>query len=167
MSIFAPGASALKSTNQPAAFLEICLLNDAAEKLRNGANPGVAAKNNVSVTVSSDEGVAQVTATLPTTVTSLSDGGIKYLAKDYLGGTYSTFAPGGDVTATLLQDALVQVASILAASEKGVLPVEDQPNNIQIDSSSENGTISITATIPVSTAIDSSGRIQIIAVDYL
>jgi hypothetical protein len=167
MSIFVPGASQLKSTNQPAAFLEICLLLDGAEKLRNGANPGVAAKNNVSLTFSSDEGVAQVTATLPTAVTGLADGGIKYLAKDYLGGTYATFTPGGDVTAVFLPDALVQVASQLAASEKGVLPVEDQPNNIQIDSSSENGTISITATIPISTVVDSTGRIQIVAVDYL
>lgn len=167
MSLFAPGASALKSTNQPAAFLEICLLMDSAEKLRNGANPGVAAKNNVSVTISSDEGVAQVTCSFPTAVTTMLDGGIKYLAKDYLGGTYSAFVPGGDVTAALLPDAVVQIASQLAASEKGVLPVEDQPNNIQIDSSSENGTISITATIPVSTVIDGTGRIQVVAVDYL
>jgi hypothetical protein len=167
MSIFAPGASALKSTNQPAAFLEVCLLMDAAEKLRNGANPGVAAKNNVSVTVSIDEGVAQVTCTFPTTVSTSADGGLKYLAKEYLGGTYSVFVPGGDVTATILPDAVVQIAALLAASEKGVLPVEDQPNNIQIESSSENGTISITGTIPVSAATDATGHIQITAVDYL
>jgi hypothetical protein len=167
MSSIITTGSSLKSTNQPAAFLEICLLLDQAEKARNGANPGVAPKNNISITFSSDEGVAQVTATLPVGVSVLADGGIKYLPKDYLGGTYATFTPGGDVTAVNMMEAVSQVASILAASEKGVLPVEDQPNNIQIDSSSEAGTIAVTATIPFSTAISTTGEIKIDAIDYL
>jgi hypothetical protein len=167
MSVISVTGSSLKSTNQPAAFLEACLLVDGAEKLRNGANTGVQPKNNMSITFSSDEGVAQITATLPVTVSVLPDGGIKYLPKDYLGGTYAVFTPGGDVTAVNMMEAVSQVASILAASEKNVLPVEDQPNFIQIDSSSENGTINITATLPVTITTSATGQVQIAAVDYL
>jgi hypothetical protein len=76
MSAITTTGSSLKSTNQPAALLEACLFLDSAEKARNGANPGIAPKNNISITVSSDDGVAQITATLPVDVTVLADGGV-------------------------------------------------------------------------------------------
>ncbi len=167
MSAIVTTGSSLKSTNQPAALLEACLLLDASEKARNGANPGVAPKNNMSITISSDEGVAQITASFPVAVTVLADGGIKYAATDYLGGTYAVFTPGGDVTADTQMEAVAQIASILSATEKLVQPVEDQPNNVQVESSSESGTINITATLPISTSISATGQVQIVAVDYL
>lgn len=167
MSVINTTGSSLKSTNQPAAFLEACLFLDAAEKARNGANPGIAPKNNMSITISSDDGVAQITATLPVDVTVLADGGVKYGAKDYLGGTYGAFVSGGDVTSDTRMEAIVQIASILSASEKLVQPLEDQPNNVQVESSSEAGTITVTAALPITTSISATGEVQIVAIDYL
>jgi hypothetical protein len=167
MSVILTTGSSIKSTNQPAALLEACLFLDGAEKARNGANPGIAPKNNISITISSDDGVAQVTATLPVEVTVLADGGVKYAAKNYLGGVYALFTPGGDVTADTRMEAVVQIASILSASEKLVQPLEDQPNNVQVESSSEAGTITVTATLPISTSIGTTGEVEIIAIDYL
>jgi hypothetical protein len=167
MSVISTTGSSLKSTNQPSAFLEACLLLDGAEKLRNGANTGVAPKNNISVTFSSDEGVAQITATLPASISTTALGAIQYLPKDYLSGTYAVFTPGGDVTAVNMMEAVSQVASILAASEKAVTPIEDQPNFVQVESSSENGTITITATLPITVATSLNGAVSITAIDYL
>lgn len=167
MSVIVTTGSSLKSTTQPAALLEACLFLDGAEKARNGANPGIAPKNNMSITISSDDGVAQITATLPVDVTVLADGGVKYGAKDYLGGAYAAFTAGGDVTSDSRMEAVVQIASILSATEKLVQPAEDQPNNVQVESSSENGTITITASLPITTTIGSTGEVEIIAIDYL
>jgi hypothetical protein len=167
MSSIVTTGSSLKSSTKPAALLEACLFLDAAEKARNGANPGIAPKNNMSVTISADEGVAQISATLPVEVTVLTDGGIKYAAKDYLGGTFAAFTAGGAVTADTRMEAVAQVASLLAAEEKTIQPLEDQPNNVQIESSSENGTITVTATLPITTSISAAGIVEIVAVDYL
>lgn len=167
MSVIVTTGSSLKSVNQPAALLEACLLLDATEKLRNGANPGVAPKNNMSITISSDDGVAQITASFPVAVSILADGGIKYAPTNYLGTGYAAFTPGGDVTSDTQMEAVSQIASILSASEKLVQPVEDQPNNVQVESSSEAGTITVTATLPISTTISATGQVVIVAIDYL
>ncbi len=140
---------------------------DSAEKARNGANPGITPKNNVVITFSSDDGTANIAATLPVDITVGSSGSISYAAKDYLGGSYSAFTAGGDVTATTRQTALVQVAQLLSAAEKAIQPVEDQPNFIQVESSSEAGTITIAASIPFSAVISSTGDVVITALDYL
>ena len=167
MSVISITGSSLKSTTLPGAFLEACLFLDSAEKARNGANPGITPKNNVSITFSSDDGTANIAATLPVDVSQLADGGVKYLPKDYLGGTYAAFTAGGDVTATSRMAAVSQIAQILSAAEKAIQPTEDQPNFIQVDSSSESGTITITAALPITQTIDSAGHITIAALDYL
>ena len=167
MSVISVTGSSLKSTNLPGAFLEAALFLDSAEKARNGANPGITPKNNVSITFSSDDGTANIAATLPVDVSQLSDGGVKYLPKDYLGGTYAAFTAGGDVTATSRMAAVAQIAQILSAAEKAIQPLEDQPNFIQVESSSENGTITVTAALPIVQTIDSTGHITIAALDYL
>ncbi len=168
MSLILTTGSSLKSDTKPAALIEAALLLDGAEKARNGANPGITPKNNVSLVFSSDEGTANITATLPVDVSVGTDGGVKYLPKDYLGGTYAAFTAGGDVTATSAMAAFLQVAQILSAAEKAIQPTEDQPNFIQVDSSSETGTVTITAAIPYSSAIDATtGSLTITALDYL
>jgi hypothetical protein len=141
-------------------------LLDVAEKTRNAANPGIAPKNNVSVTFATEEGVAQVTIQLPASPTA-TGAGLVYAPTDYLGGAYGAFTAGGDVTATTIMAAVSQVAHILSAAEKTVQPVEDQPNNVQIESSSENGFITITATVPVTQSIDADGNIKFVALDYV
>lgn len=167
MSSIITTGSSLQSDTIPAAFLEAALLLDAAEKARNGANPSITPKNNLSVTFSSDDGTANIAATLPVDVTVAANGSVSYAAKDYLGGAYSAFTAGGDVTATLRQTALVQVAQILSAAEKNIQPTEDQPDFVQIESSSETGLITITAALPFTSTIDAAGNITITALDYL
>ncbi|MBW4421542.1 MAG: hypothetical protein KME13_20345 [Myxacorys californica WJT36-NPBG1] len=167
MSTITTTGSSLKADNKPGAVLEAALLLDAAEKARNGANPGITPKNNISITFSSDDGTANIAATLPVEVSVGSDGSIAYAPKDYLGGSYATFTAGGDVTATNCMAALVQVAQLLSAAEKAVQPVEDQSNFIQIESSSEAGTITIAAAMPITQTINADGNIVTSALDYL
>jgi hypothetical protein len=166
MSAINTTGSSLKADTKASAFLEACLLLDNAEKARNSANPGIAPKNNVSVTFSSEEGLAQITIQLPAAPTS-TGAGLVYSPTDYLGGVYGAFTSGGDVTAVTIMSAVSQVAHILSAAEKAVQPVEDQPNNVQIESSSENGFITITATVPVTQSIDADGNIKFVALDYV
>lgn len=167
MSSVVTTGSSLKSTNLPAAFLEAALFLDSAEKARNGANPGVSPKNFLTVTISSDEGLVTISASLPSEVKLGTDGSVIYNAKDYLSSAYSAFTPGGDITANTSMDAVVMLAQMLSTAEKAVQPQEDQPNYIQLDSSSENGTISVNATLPYRSTILATGTIEIIAVDYL
>lgn len=167
MSTIVTTGSSLKSTNLPAALFEAALFLDAAEKSRNGANPGLAPKNALSLTISSDEGLINISAVLPAEVTVGTGGTLIYNAKDYLGGTYSAFTAGGDLSATSRQDAVVQIAQMLSNAEKLIQPVEDQPNFVQLDSSSESGTITVTATLPYTTAILSAGSVEITSIDYL
>lgn len=167
MSTITTTGSSLKSDNLPAAVLEAALLLDSAEKTRNGANPGIQAKNNISINFGSDEGTCTIAATIPVDVTVGSSGAIQYAAKDYLGSTYTTFTAGGDVTAANRVAAFIQVAQLLSAAEKAVQPVEDQPNNITVESSSENGSITVAANLPVTATIDNSGNVTFAAVDYL
>lgn len=167
MSAILTTASSLKSDTIPAALLEAALLVDAAEKARNGANSGIAAKNNVSVVFNSDEGICSIAATIPVDVTVGTGGAIQYAPKDYLGASYTTFTAGGDVTATNRIGAFVQIAQILSAAEKAISPVEDQPNYVTVDSSSETGTITIAANLPVFSSIDATGSVLFTATDYL
>ncbi len=167
MSTITTTGSSLKSDTLPAALLEAALLLDSAEKTRNGANPGIAAKNNISINFGSDEGTCSIAATIPVDVTLSTAGAIQYAAKDYLGSTYTTFTAGGDVTASNRVAAFVQVAQILSAAEKAVTPVEDQPNNITVESSSETGSITIAANLPVTATINTAGAVEFVAVDYL
>jgi hypothetical protein len=167
MSSIITTGSSLNSDTLPAAFLEAALFLDAGEKLRNGANPGITPKSFVTASFSADEGVVTIAASLPVDVTVSADGAVSYTAKDYLGGTYAAFTAGGAVTATTRMAALVQVAQLLSAAEKAVQPVEDQPNFLQLESSSESGTISINAALPVSSSIDANGNVLFTAIDYL
>ncbi len=168
MSTIDTTGSSLKADTKPAALLEAALLLDNAEKTRNGANPGVASRNNITLTIAVDEGTANISATIPATMSIGGSGSITYTPNDYLGSVYTSFTAGGDVSATNRVAAFVQIAQLLSASEKAILPVEDQPNNVQVESSSEAGTITVTAALPVSFSIDaSSGAVTISAIDYL
>lgn len=168
MSVFNSSGSSLKSTTIPAALFEAALFLDAAEKARNGANPGLSPKSNIAVTISSDEGVATITAALPADVAIDNvTGSIAYNAKDYLGGTYAVFTGGGDVATTSAMDAFIIVAQRLSIAEKLIQPAEDQPNFVQVESSSESGLISVTATLPYTSTIMPDGSLSVVMVDYL
>ncbi len=167
MSAIITTGSSLKSTTIPAALFEAALFLDSAEKTRNGANPGLAPKNSISIVISSDDGTINVSAALPSDVSVGTGGTLVYNAKDYLGGTYAAFTAGGDVTATSRMDAFVQIAQLLSSAEKAITPTEDQPNFIQIDSSSESGLITVTATLPYNATVLATGTVEIATLDYL
>ncbi|MBW4572674.1 MAG: hypothetical protein KME31_33290 [Tolypothrix carrinoi HA7290-LM1] len=169
MSTFDPGTSGtLKSTQIPAAFFEVCRALDAAENLRNGANPGLPPRRNLSTTVSFDTGTIAVAATIPVTTSIQANGSIDIAASDYLGATYSVFANGGgDLNSDTLPEALLELASILAAAEKAVTPAENQPNNVQIQFDLETGNATISANLPFNTAAAANGDVTIHAIDYL
>lgn len=169
MSIFDPGTSGtLKSTQVPQAFFEICRALDAAENTRNGANPGLPPRRNLSTTVSFDTGTVAVAATIPITTNIQTNGSIDIVASDYLGSTYSVFTNGGgDLKSDTLPEALLEMASILAAAEKAVTPAENQPNNVQIQFDIETGSATISANLPFNTVAATNGDVTIHAIDYL
>jgi hypothetical protein len=169
MSTFNPGSGGtLNATQIPAAFFEVCRALDAAENLRNGSNPGLPPRRNLSTTVSFDTGTISVAATLPVTVAVQTDGSIDITASDYLGATYSVFSGGGGTLKSgTLPEALLELANILAASEKAVTPADAQPNNIQIQFDIEAGNATISANMPFTTEAADNGDVTIIAIDYL
>ncbi|WP_016951247.1 hypothetical protein [Anabaena sp. PCC 7108] len=169
MSTFDPGtAGTLKSTQVPQAFFEVCRALDAAENTRNGANPGLAPRRNLSTTVSFDTGTIAVAATIPIVTTIQTDGTIQISGSDYLGSTYSTFANGsGDLTSTNIVAAFLETASLLSAAEKAVTPVENQPNNIQIQIDVEAGNATVSGNLPFTTAAAATGDVTVKAIDYL
>lgn len=170
MSTFAPGTSgSLKSTTLAGAVFETARLLDAAESARNAANPTLTPKQNITVTADFATRVVAIAATLPIATTLDSTGKAVVDATDYLGSSYSTFAPGtsGDLKSTDAPSAMLEIALKLAAAEKAVSPVDDQPNNIQVELSTETGTATITANLPITVAVDSAGAILLTAVDYL
>lgn len=161
--------SSIKSTTLPSALLEACLLLDNREKARNGLYPSLPQKNNVTITFSSDDSTVSISAALPVNVIieNTTIGGIIYDAKPYLGAAFDVATPGGDLTSTTLQGQLLQIAQMLSNAEKAITPVEDQSNFVQVESSSETGLTTVTATLPFSLTILSAGEVKIVANDYV
>lgn len=169
MSNFAPGTGGtLKATTEPAALFELARALDAAENSRNGSNPGLAPKRNIATTVSFDSGTVAIAASLPVVPVLDSVGVIQLAPSDYLGAPYSDFANGnGDLNSTNLIAAFIEMAQILAASEKGVTPTDDQPNNVSVDVDFESGTLTVSANLPFTSATSAVGDVVIHAIDYL
>jgi len=170
VSTFNPGTGGdLVSTNLPAAFFELARLLDAAENARNGANPGVAPKQNLTVTVDFGTRVASIAASLPITASPSASGQTQITAVDYLSPTFSAFNPGtgGTLKSTTSPSALLELGQILSNAEKAVVPAEDQPNNLQVTYDLETGTATITANLPITTSADTDGAVKVIASDYL
>lgn len=169
MSVFNPGsAGTLKSVQLPAAFFEMCRALDAAEQDRNGANPGLPPRRNLSTTISFDTGTIAVAATIPVQVSVASNGSISVVAQDYLGATYTVFDPSdGQLTSTNLITAFLELSNLLAAAEKAITPVENQPNNIQIAFDLEQSSATVSANMPFTTIAATNGDVTIHAIDYL
>lgn len=169
MSIFNIGTGGdLLSTNLPGALFEISRLLVAAENVRNAANSGVAAVNNITASLSIDGGVASIAATIPITPTLSASGVPTLTAQNYLGSAYTAFVPGtgADVKSTNTIAAFLEISQLLSAAEKSVTPLENQPNNIQITYDLEASSATISANLPFSTT-SNAGAITINALDYL
>lgn len=167
MSVFTPGASGLDSTTKPAALFEAARLLDASENARNGANPGVAPKQNITVSIDFSTRVAAIAATIPIAFGLDNAGKILVDTIDYLSAPYSTFVAGGDVKSVDTPSLFVEVAQILAAAEKAVTPVDDQPNNVSITVDAETQSVTVSANLPITTSSTTTGEVVIAAVDYL
>lgn len=168
MSAYVNTGSDLQATNKAAAFVESIRKLNEAENARNAANPGVTAKNNVSMTASFDSKTYAIAVTLG--ITNTIDGTGKWIldATDYLGAPYSTFVPGtGDAKSSDLPSLVLEIAQILSSAEKSVTPEVDQPNNIQIAYDNESQVATITAAIPFTAAITASGAVTLDALNYV
>ncbi len=169
MSIFNSGADGtLKSTHLPQAVLELARYLDAAENSRNGANPGLTPRRNLSTNISLDTGTVAIAATFPIISAIQADGTDKISVTDYLSPVYSAFKNGGGtLKSTNLIAAFVEASNLLAAAEKAVTPTDDQPNNIFISIDKETQTITITANLPFTTNVTEEGDFVVMAIDYL
>lgn len=137
-----------------------------AEIARNAANPGLSPKVNSSITFNVEAGTADLSVALPVSAAASAAGALVYAPTDYLGGAYSAFTAGGDVTATTIQGAIAEIAQTLSGLENAI-DAADRPNYIQVDSSSETLVATITAKLPGVFTISTTGTIDFVATDYL
>lgn len=160
--------STLKSGTLAAAFVEaVRLLND-AEITRNAANPAVAPKNNITMDAQFDGRVFNIAASLPLSVSIDTAGKPVIDITDYLGSTYTAFTVGtGTAKSTDLPSVVLELGQMLSAAEKSIQPETDQPNNIQVDISLETLTATITAAIPFTPTIGTTGQVTLTALDYV
>lgn len=165
-SVFSGIGTELKAATLPAALFESARLLDSAENARNGANPGIAPKQNITTAVDFGTRTIAINATLPVQFSKGAGGNTVVAASNYLGAEYGEFEAGGDITATNIPAVFLEVAQMVASEEKEVQPVEDQPNNVQVSIDMETGTATVTATLPCSTSTNATGDVVIIAVDY-
>jgi hypothetical protein len=168
MTAYISTGSSLSSDTLSAAFIEAARILNDSESTRNAANPGVAPKNNVSMTADFDGRTLNTTLALPIIQTFDTSGKIIIAAQDYLGSTYSAFTVGtGQAKSVTKMGAVLEIAQILAAAEKAVTPETDQPNNIQITYDFEAQIANITATTPFTPSIGTLGEITLTALDYV
>lgn len=168
MTAYVSTGSGLSSDYLAGATVEAFRLLNQAEAARNAANLGGTQKNNVTATASFDNNVFSFSAALPVGVALDASGKSVIAASDYLGSTYSAFVVGtGDAKSTTLPNLVLELSQKLAAAEKLVQPATDQPNNIQIDISIETGLATITANIPFTPSIDTTGAVLLTPQDYV
>lgn len=73
---------------------------------------------------------------------------------------------GSDIQATNVAAGLLQIAMLLQQAELTV-PEETRPNNVTVSFDAEENTASVTATLPVTFTLDSSGQPVVTATDYI
>lgn len=168
MTAYVSTGSGLSSTNISSAFVESCRLLNQAEAARNAANLGGTQKNNITMSASFDLNVYTINIALPVADTLDASGRVIADVTDYIGSTYSAFVVGtGEAKSTDLPSLVMELAQKLSRAEKAVLPVSDQPTNVQIDISLETGIATITANIPYSPSVGALGAVVLTAQDYV
>lgn len=75
-------------------------------------------------------------------------------------------ASGDDLNSTHKPGLLLEAALSLQTSELAV-PAETRPNNVTVTFDSEAAQATLTATLPITVAIDGTGKAVIQAVDYI
>lgn len=75
-------------------------------------------------------------------------------------------ASGADLKSAHKPGLMLEAALSLQQSELAT-PIETRPNNVTVTIDSEAGAATVTATLPVTVAIDATGKAVIQAVDYI
>lgn len=78
----------------------------------------------------------------------------------------SILAPGTDIKSTRKPAALLELAHLLQADELAI-SADNRPDNIAITYDAESGQATISATLPISYTLDTTGRPVATAIDYL
>lgn len=145
--------------------MELGIKVNIAESAYNAANP-TRQKSNLTFTVSGEEKVAQINATLPVQQ-ALNLGVPSFAATDYLGNAYTAFNGGSILASTHVIAAFLECAHQVQALELA-FPENDRPNNVTIEYSSDAQSVTIACNLPVTESISSTdGAIKYTAVDYL
>ena len=81
----------------------------------------------------------------------------------------STFNPGtgGDLSATTLEAAIMETASLVDASERSQINAEDFTAALTLSVSVDDQSVSINYTPPISNTVEADGTVKIAATDYL
>lgn len=162
MSVFLPGSSgAVKSTNIPAAFLELAHALDAAEKAASTPDTPI---NNITLTFDLAAGNVAMAATVPIRATLSSTGQVVLAASNYL-GTAVAFGDGSTLKTNNYPAAFLELAQIVNAAEQAI--VENPPNNVTLAFDLETQTATVTAALPINSTVDATGKIVFAATDYL
>lgn len=163
MSTFTNTGSSLKSTNKPAALLELAHALANAERL---ASTTELTLNNVSIAFDLEGRTASITASLPLTATIGTSGAIVVNGFNYIGGSGSAFTVGtGELKSTHLAAAFLELVEIVNLAELAV--ATNPPNNVSIALDLEGLTAAISASLPLTTAVDGTGKVVTTVVDYL
>lgn len=162
MSTFNNGGGSLKATTKPAALLEVAHQLSNAEKAASTADEPI---NNITITFDLEANTAAIAATIPVAAGLNSAGNLVISASDYLGGTAPFNAGAGDLKATNLSAAFMEVAQIVAGSEQAI--AANTPNNVTLAMDLEGGTATITSALPITTVTDATGKVIVTAADYL
>lgn len=150
MTTFANGDGTLKQSTKMGALLELCQLHNQEE-----SNQSVASRLNMT---STDEGVFNVTMLNPITKTRSGEG-VLYVPEDYLPGFVFDPGIGGDLTATTLPGALVQLVEIISSTDGG-------SDRITANSINTAGSQNISLNINTTTVLNTTtGVLEITAVD--
>lgn len=162
MSTFNNGGGTLKSTNKPAAFLELAHILNEAERAASTADVTF---NNLNVAYDAEARTATITASLPVGSAINSSGQIVITATNYLGTAPFNVGTGGELKGSHSPAAFLEMAQLLASAEQAVTPTP--PNNITIAVDLEGLLATVTATLPIVPSLDSAGKPVMTATDYL
>lgn len=163
MSTFTNTGSSLKSTNKPAALLELAHALANAERI---ASTPEAPLNNISIAFDLEGRTAAITASLPLAASISGTGAIVVNGANYIGGSGSAFVPGtGELKSTHLPAAFLELVETVNLAELAV--TTNPPNNVSVTLDLENLTAAISASLPLTTAVDGTGKVVTTATDYL
>lgn len=162
MSTFNNGSGQIQSTNLPAALLELAEVLSLQEALLSTID---APLTNITVTLDLEANSAGITASLPIAATINTSGNIVLAATNYIASSTYVVGSGGDIRATSVPGAFLEIAQLVSAAELAV--AVNPPNNVTIAFDLEGQLATVTAALPISAAIDASGKILTTATDYL